>query len=183
MRLGRWRTCRRSKREAKSWMRGRTCFRLERCCTRWRREQGAFRGNTAALIHDAILNREPSGLTETKKQRQDYGENADRRVGVPGGRAETHSAEGAGERPKIAVSERGGDANGFGAVEAGYGKRVGDEGEWSWRSGRRAAARNGLDRSGSGGVGADWEWWERWCIRDGMRRPAAKKWKRGSGNS
>jgi len=28
--------------------------------------EGAFRGNTAALIHDAILNREPSGLTETK---------------------------------------------------------------------------------------------------------------------
>jgi len=27
--------------------------------------QQAFRGNTAALIHDAILNREPSGLTET----------------------------------------------------------------------------------------------------------------------
>ncbi len=29
--------------------------------------QGAFRGNTAALIHDAILNREPAGLTETKE--------------------------------------------------------------------------------------------------------------------
>ncbi len=29
--------------------------------------QGAFRGSTAALIHDAILNREPGGLSETKK--------------------------------------------------------------------------------------------------------------------
>jgi eukaryotic-like serine/threonine-protein kinase len=29
--------------------------------------QGAFRGNTAAVIHDAILNREPEGLTETKE--------------------------------------------------------------------------------------------------------------------
>ena len=28
--------------------------------------EGAFRGNTAALIHDAILNREPTGLTETQ---------------------------------------------------------------------------------------------------------------------
>lgn len=28
--------------------------------------QQAFRGNTAALIHDAILNREPQGLTESK---------------------------------------------------------------------------------------------------------------------
>ncbi len=29
--------------------------------------QQAFRGNTAALVHDAILNREPSGLTETRE--------------------------------------------------------------------------------------------------------------------
>ena len=46
--------------------------------------EGAFRGNTAALIHDAILNREPSGLTETKTAARTTEKTVVRRLAFPG---------------------------------------------------------------------------------------------------
>ena len=33
--IGRWRTCRPSRREGRSWMRAATCFQPEWCCTKW----------------------------------------------------------------------------------------------------------------------------------------------------
>jgi Tol biopolymer transport system component len=46
--------------------------------------QQAFRGNTAALVHDAILNREPSGLSESKPTGAARDKASAKRLLVPG---------------------------------------------------------------------------------------------------
>jgi len=46
--------------------------------------QQAFRGNTAALIHDAILNREPSGLSSTRASKTGAGDAAIVKLAFPG---------------------------------------------------------------------------------------------------